>query len=147
MKWSAGLWKMSVMLGLSTAFASLLLLSIEVSAGKTPQKDPEIMTNFLTEADLNRWFVRMMWALGLAVAPVLLGQWLTVRAEKKNSAKPDIAALETTFKSELKAELKELTNAFREELDKIRSDMVTTSDVRNIARDEMEYRDKVRRPQ
>lgn len=118
--------------------AKILLLSTNTWA-KAPPKDPEIVTNFLTEADLSRWFVRIMWALALSLGPILLTQFFSIWNERKNSPKTELHELKEMFKEEMKN--------LKTEMSDIRKSMVSASDVHKIARDEIEFTERVKRRQ
>lgn len=95
-----------------------LFLSIAWAKKPTPAPDPEIMTNFLTENDLNRAFVKL---IGIVAIPVGLQIFIMIKESRSGLVK----------------EVRDMNNVLRELVPMVKSikeDYVTNDKARYIAR-------------
>src|ERR1041385_4990778 len=82
------------MSGLIWRLAVLLSSAAEALASRaTPHPDPTIMTNFLTEADLNRALWNFIYALAGIAGPIFIVELLNLRRAWKTDTTADIKKL------------------------------------------------------
>lgn len=107
-----------------TSCLSFLFLS---QASAAPKSAPPIVTNFLTEEDLNRALMKFIYWLAAIGIPIIIIESVRAYYERKRSLSKDAKDLRETV-NRLETVVERLEK--REE--------ISFSDVRNISRDEAE---------